>query len=99
MSPSGIFISYRRDDSAGFAGRLFDRLADQFGRDRVFMDVDTIAPGHDFAADIESALAECDACVVLIGRNWLTIKDAGGRPRLDIWRCCPATTTTSRVRP
>ena len=83
MSPSGIFISYRRDDSAGFAGRLFDRLADQFGRDRVFMDVDTIAPGHDFAADIESALAECDACVVLIGRNWLTIEDAEGRPRLE----------------
>jgi len=47
------------------------------------MDVDTIAPGHDFAADIESALAGCDACVVLIGRNWLTIKDAEGRPRLE----------------
>ena len=37
-----IFISYRRDDSAGHAGRLYDRLSDHFGLDQVFMDIDTI---------------------------------------------------------
>jgi hypothetical protein len=45
---AGIFISYRRDDASGHAGRLFDRLAARFGRDRVFMDVTDIAPGEDF---------------------------------------------------
>ena len=56
MVPAGIFLSYRRDDSAGFAGRLYDRLASRYGPDRLFMDVDTIRPGHDFAEDIVSAL-------------------------------------------
>ena len=83
MPGSGIFISYRRDDSAGFAGHLYDRLAERFGADRVFMDVDAIAPGHEFATDIEKALSDCKACVVLIGRDWLTITDEGGRRRLD----------------
>ena len=83
MPGSGIFISYRRDDSAGFAGRLYDRLAERFGADRVFMDIDAIAPGHEFATDIEKALTDCTACVVLIGRNWLTITDDDGRRRLD----------------
>jgi len=83
MPSSGIFISYRRDDSAGFAGRLYDRLVERFGVDRVFMDIDAIAPGHEFATDIEKALTECTACVVLIGRDWLTIKEADGGRRLD----------------
>ncbi len=43
-----IFISYRRDDSAGHAGRLYDRLVDRFGQGQVFMDVDAIRPGLDF---------------------------------------------------
>ncbi len=83
MPRSGIFISYRRDDSAGFAGRLYDRLVAQFGADRVFMDIDAIAPGHEFATDIEKALTECEACVVLIGRDWLSISDPDGGRRLD----------------
>ena len=79
----GVFISYRRDDSAGFAGRLYDRLAERFGAGRVFMDIDAIQPGHEFAADIEQALSECSACVVLIGRDWESIASADGRRRLD----------------
>ena len=82
-STPGIFISYRRDDSSGFAGRLYDRLAQRFGADRVFMDIDTIRPGHEFAADIERALSECGACIVLIGRNWESITLPDGRRRLD----------------
>jgi hypothetical protein len=83
MPGGGIFISYRRDDTAGFAGRLYDRLAQRFGANRIFMDIDTIAPGHEFATDIDQALANCDACVVLIGRDWLTITGADGGRRLD----------------
>ncbi len=82
-SPPGIFISYRRDDSSGFAGRLYDRLVQRFGADRVFMDIDTIRPGHEFAADIERALSECGACIVLIGRSWESITLPDGRRRLD----------------
>jgi hypothetical protein len=81
--PTGIFISYRRDDSSGFAGRLYDRLVAQYGPDRVFMDIDTIRPGHDFAEDIERALSESLACIVLIGRQWESITDAEGRRRLE----------------
>ena len=52
---SNIFVSYRRQDSAGHAGRLFDRLSSRFP-DRVFMDVDTIEPGIDFVESIEISL-------------------------------------------
>ncbi|MBT0960740.1 TIR domain-containing protein [Denitromonas iodatirespirans] len=79
----GIFISYRRDDSAGYAGRLYDRLAGHFGPDRVFMDVEGIEPGTDFVNAIESAVASCRVLIVLIGDEWLTATDARGRRRLD----------------
>ena len=49
---SGIFISYRREDSAAYTGRLYDRLSTHFGADQVFMDVDDIPPGADFASHI-----------------------------------------------
>jgi formylglycine-generating enzyme required for sulfatase activity len=77
-----IFISYRRDDSGGWAGRLSDRLCQHFGRDNVFMDIDTIEPGLDFVEAIEQAVGSCDALIALIGKQWLTITDDAGR-RLD----------------
>src|SRR2546426_8335791 len=80
---TGIFISYRREDSAGHAGRLFDRLTQHFGKGRVFMDVSDIEPGVDFVDAIDKAVGSCDALVVVIGRNWLTCVDAGGQRRLD----------------
>jgi len=67
----GIFISYRRNDSAGHAGRLFDRLTAHFGDDRVFMDVDTLAPSERFASKIERAIADADVMLVLIGPRWV----------------------------
>jgi len=79
----GIFISYRRDDAAGYAGRLYDRLAAHFGAEAVFMDVEGIEPGTDFVNAIEGAVASCKVLIVLIGREWLTATDASGRRRLD----------------
>ena len=79
----GIFISYRRDDAAGYAGRLSDRLKAQFGADRVFMDVEGIEPGTDFVVAIEQAVGSCRVLIVLIGDEWLNIRDAQGRRRLD----------------
>ena len=78
-----IFISYRRDDSAGHAGRLYDHLCDHFGPDEVFMDIDTVKPGRDFVDEVRQAVGGCDGLVAIIGREWLTISDATGTRRLD----------------
>jgi hypothetical protein len=48
-----IFISYRRDDSSAWAGRLSDRLSSHFPSNQIFMDVDTIDPGVDFVEAVE----------------------------------------------
>lgn len=79
----GIFISYRRDDSAGYAGRLYDRLVPRFGAARVFMDVEGIELGADFVTAIEDAVGSCRVLVVIIGDEWLSTQDAAGRRRLD----------------
>src|SRR5262249_14060069 len=78
-----IFINYRREDSIGTAGRLHDRLAQTFGQKNLFMDVDSIPPGVDFVADLNSQVAACDVVLVVIGSNWLDAKDETGRRRLD----------------
>jgi TIR domain-containing protein len=80
---SGIFISYRREDSAAYAGRLCDRLSARFGAEQVFMDVDDIPPGADFLAHIDAKVASCDAMVVVIGKNWLAARNAQGQLRLS----------------
>ena len=67
---TSVFISYRRDDAAGHAGRLFDHLSARLGDGRVFMDVDSIEPGSDFAEVIATALDKCQAAIVIIGPRW-----------------------------
>jgi TIR domain len=59
---SGIFISYRREDSAGWTGRLAERLKQKFGTASIFMDIDTIQPGTDFAEALRSAVSSCMSC-------------------------------------
>ena len=71
----GIFISYRRADTAGYAGRIVDQLKSRFG-DQVFFDVDSIKPGLNFHQVIEDTLAKCGAVVVLIGKKWLERDEA-----------------------
>ncbi len=78
-----IFISYRRDDTEGHAGRLFEDLRDRFGKNAVFMDVAGIEPGRDFRRVIEQQVASCGVLLALIGKNWLTAADASGKRRLD----------------
>jgi formylglycine-generating enzyme required for sulfatase activity len=77
-----IFISYRRDDSAGIAGRLYDRLEARFGRDNIFMDIDAIPLGVDFRKHLHGAVGECDVLLAVIGRNWFGRTPEGAR-RLD----------------
>ncbi|ATE62711.1 TIR domain-containing protein [Thauera sinica] len=74
-----LFVSYRREDSAGFAGRLTDALERTYGEGSVFRDVDDIRPGEDFAQIIQRGLDEVAAVLVVIGPGWLDAGDAGGR--------------------
>jgi hypothetical protein len=78
-----IFVSYRRDDAAGHAGRLHDALLEHFGREQIFMDIDAIEPGLDFVETIERALSQCDVLLVLIGPRWLGRHGPGAGSRLD----------------
>jgi tetratricopeptide (TPR) repeat protein len=78
-----IFISYRRGDSLGSTGRIYDRLLDYFPKEQIFMDVDTIPPGEDFIDAIERAVSCCDVLLAVIGRDWLHMKDRFGRRMLE----------------
>lgn len=80
---SRIFICYRREDSSGHAGRLYDRLRDQFDVDEVFMDIDAIDPGVDYLELIDRTVDTVDVMVVLIGKHWLAASDPTGSRRLD----------------
>ncbi len=81
MSNGQIFISYRREDSAGYARALYDRLVQHFSKERVFMDVDAIEPGLPFDEAIKRALDQCEVLLVVIGRRWLD-KQPGMGPRI-----------------
>jgi hypothetical protein len=76
-----IFISYRRSDTEGYAGRLEDTLREYFGKDRVSRDIGGIVPGEDFKQKSEEIAARAAAVIVLIGPNWLS-SQTGGKPRL-----------------
>lgn len=82
IQPQGIFISYRREQTAAHAGRIYDRLCDAFGEQAVFMDVDSIGLGLDFARVLDEAVSSCNVMLVLIGPGWAEIADQRGR-RLD----------------
>jgi hypothetical protein len=73
---AGIFVSYRRDQTAAHAGRLADRLVDHFGESQVFMDVDSIGLGLDFVQVLQDAVGGCEVMLVMIGPQWVS-------PRLE----------------
>lgn len=78
-----IFINYHRDDSIGTVGRLYDQLAQTFGRLNIFMNVDHILVGMDFKDHMKSRVAACDAMLVIIGPNWLAARDETGQRLID----------------
>lgn len=78
-----IFISYRRSDSEDVAGRIYDRLADHFGSDSIFKDVDDIPFGVDFRDYLNASLDQCQVVLAVIGKTWLNTTDASGQRRLD----------------
>jgi hypothetical protein len=78
-----VFVSYRREDEPYATGRLVDALVGKFGSEGVFHDVDSIPLGVDFRGYLTRAVRLCAVCIVVIGREWLTAKDADGERRLD----------------
>lgn len=78
-----IFISYRREDAEGQAGRLFDDLVAQFGNGSVFMDVAGLEPGRDFRRAIDQQVTSCGVLLALIGKDWLDVTNESGKRRLD----------------
>ena len=68
-----IFISYRRADASGHAGRIYDSLQRAFGAKQIFMDVSAIQPGESFGRRIERTLDASGAVVVIVGREWLNL--------------------------
>jgi hypothetical protein len=78
-----LFLSYRQSDTLGQTGRLADALEARYGPGTVFRDLDSIEPGQRFEDVIEQALADCRVFLPLIGDDWLTVRGADGRLRLD----------------
>jgi uncharacterized protein len=80
---SGIAISYRRDDTEGSAGRLFDRLVARYGEDFIFVDLSSIEPAADWLRTIDETISSSSIVIALIGPRYLSITDNLGRRRLD----------------
>jgi hypothetical protein len=78
-----IFINCRRDDTLGVAGRLSDYLALKYSRRELFMDVNAMQPGRDFAKQLDSQVAQCQVLLAMIGPHWLDARDQAGKRRLD----------------
>ena len=77
-----IFISYRRDDTGTLVGRIYDRLANHFGRDALFLDIDDIPIGIDFRQYLDQAVSQCDVLLAIVGNRWLRTRRNRKR-RLD----------------
>ena len=80
---SGVFLSYRREETKHVAGRLADRIGERFTSSQIFVDVDSIPPGVDFTRATQEAIDRSGVLLALIGPRWTTIEDAEGRRRLD----------------
>src|SRR5262249_52468053 len=78
-----VFISYRRDDAAAYAGRIEDRLKQEFGRDNVFMDVGSILLGGNFVTALNEAGAQWEVLPAVNGRHWVSADGIDGKRRLD----------------
>jgi TIR domain len=84
MSSMGkIMISYRRQDSADVSCRIYEWLEEEFGRNSVFLDVDSIPCGVDFRKQLDEEVAKCDVFIAVIGPDWMGAKDSEDTSRLE----------------
>jgi hypothetical protein len=82
VSRGKIFICYRHEDSSAYAGWLADAIGRQFGKARVFRDVDS-QRGVDFRDQVGQAIDSCAVLLAVIGPSWLMVQDESGRRRID----------------
>jgi len=80
--PRRVFISYRRNDTASAARRIYDRLSRVLPRGNVFFDVSTIGGGEEFGKEIASQIARSDVALIFIGDKWLGQEGASGKARI-----------------
>lgn len=80
---TGIFISYRGDDSLTTADLIYRHLTDRFGSDQVFLDRQSIPAGMDFVDELLGRIRTCSVLLVVIGPHWLTFTGKGDRRRID----------------
>ncbi|MEO8309267.1 MAG: TIR domain-containing protein [Pseudomonadota bacterium] len=80
---AGVFISYRRSDNPDATGRIYDRLVSEFGRARVFKDVDSIPLGQDFRGHLNDVVGGCAAVLAIIGPKWIDTRNGSGQRRLE----------------
>lgn len=80
---ANVFINYRREETAGMAGRIYDRLVDEFSAEKVFMDVDAMKPGIDFAQQLEDQVSRCSIVLAVIGPRWCDARNENGERRLE----------------
>ena len=78
-----IFISYRRGDASHLAVRLYDWLSARLPENQIFIDVDNLDPGVDFAETIRRGVGSSDVLIAVIGKRWLISSDEEGSSRLD----------------
>ena len=78
-----VFISYRRDDSLANARLLSERLQESFTDGKVFMDVKNIGLGDDWRDVLRRHIEASEFVLVVIGPQWLELRDARGQRRLD----------------
>jgi hypothetical protein len=76
-----VFICYRREETAPYAGRIYDAMVAKFGVENVFMDLD-LDPGVDFVDRITKVVSGCVALIVVIGPRWAQLQDADGGRRI-----------------
>ena len=80
---SEIFISYRRNDSLGYAGRIADDLRTLFGQEHIFRDYESLGVGVPFKQEILDVIGSSSVVLVLIGSTWLETDPDTGNTRLD----------------
>jgi TIR domain len=79
----GVFICYRREDSAFAARAIHDRIVRRLQRENVFFDVDSIGLGVDWFKELTERVGACDALVAVIGRHWISSADKDNQRRID----------------
>ena len=78
-----IFISYRRELSADVTGRIYDRLSQHFEKKNIFKDVDSVPLGFDFRKFIDNEVSKCRIMLVVISKDWTSVKNTEGKRRID----------------